>query len=109
MYLSLYFQEMWLSEEEKRRASVFLNNFWLIVFYWENAGDVIIKEGCVGTKMYFIQEGIVDIVMGNGEVTNKTKQNKQANKQTSKQANKQKSKQANKQTSKKVEDTENPS
>ena len=31
-------------------------------------GDVIIKEGCVGTKMYFIQEGIVDIVMGTGEV-----------------------------------------
>ena len=31
-------------------------------------GDVIIKEGCVGTKMYFIQEGIVDIVMNNGEV-----------------------------------------
>ena len=23
----------------------------------------------MGTKMYFIQEGIVDIVMGNGEVT----------------------------------------
>ncbi|CAL1262796.1 unnamed protein product [Larinioides sclopetarius] len=31
-------------------------------------GDVIIKEGTLGTKMYFIQEGIVDIVMGNGEV-----------------------------------------
>ena len=31
-------------------------------------GDVIIKEGCVGTKMYFIQEGIVDIVMDTGEV-----------------------------------------
>ncbi|KAG8190751.1 hypothetical protein JTE90_024881 [Oedothorax gibbosus] len=31
-------------------------------------GDVIIKEGTLGTKMYFIQEGIVDIVMLNGEV-----------------------------------------
>lgn len=32
------------------------------------AGDIIIKEGTIGTKMYFIQEGIVDIVMANGEV-----------------------------------------
>ena len=31
-------------------------------------GDIIIKEGTIGTKMYFIQEGIVDIVMSNGEV-----------------------------------------
>lgn len=31
-------------------------------------GDVIIKEGTIGTKMYFIQEGIVDIVMSNGEI-----------------------------------------
>ncbi|KAI1301799.1 Potassium/sodium hyperpolarization-activated cyclic nucleotide-gated channel 2 [Halotydeus destructor] len=31
-------------------------------------GDVIIKEGTIGTKMYFIQEGIVDIIMGNGEI-----------------------------------------
>nr|XP_015910462.1 potassium/sodium hyperpolarization-activated cyclic nucleotide-gated channel 2-like [Parasteatoda tepidariorum] len=31
-------------------------------------GDVIIKEGTLGTKMYFIQEGIVDIVMSNGEI-----------------------------------------
>ncbi|EEC10970.1 potassium/sodium hyperpolarization-activated cyclic nucleotide-gated channel 2 [Ixodes scapularis] len=31
-------------------------------------GDVIIKEGTLGTKMYFIQEGIVDIVMSNGDV-----------------------------------------
>ncbi|KAL3182158.1 hypothetical protein MRX96_035178 [Rhipicephalus microplus] len=31
-------------------------------------GDIIIKEGTLGTKMYFIQEGIVDIVMSNGEV-----------------------------------------
>ncbi|XP_022258753.1 potassium/sodium hyperpolarization-activated cyclic nucleotide-gated channel 2-like, partial [Limulus polyphemus] len=31
-------------------------------------GDFIIKEGTLGTKMYFIQEGIVDIVMANGEV-----------------------------------------
>ena len=32
------------------------------------SGDIIIKEGTIGSKMYFIQEGIVDIVMGNGEV-----------------------------------------
>ncbi|GAB6019970.1 hypothetical protein CHUAL_001497 [Chamberlinius hualienensis] len=31
-------------------------------------GDIIIKEGTIGNKMYFIQEGIVDIVMTNGEV-----------------------------------------
>jgi len=31
-------------------------------------GDFIIKEGTIGTKMYFIQEGIVDIVTHNGEV-----------------------------------------
>ena len=34
----------------------------------KSAGDIIIKEGTIGTKMYFIQEGIVDIVMCNGEV-----------------------------------------
>jgi hypothetical protein len=32
-------------------------------------GDIIIKEGTIGSKMYFIQEGIVDIVMANGEVS----------------------------------------
>ena len=31
-------------------------------------GDIIIKEGTIGTKMYFIQEGIVDIIMSNGEI-----------------------------------------
>ncbi|XKL68578.1 hypothetical protein PGB90_004069 [Kerria lacca] len=31
-------------------------------------GDIIIKEGTIGNKMYFIQEGIVDIVMANGDV-----------------------------------------
>lgn len=31
-------------------------------------GDIIIKEGTIGNKMFFIQEGIVDIVMANGEV-----------------------------------------
>jgi len=31
-------------------------------------GDYIIREGTIGNKMYFIQEGIVDIVTKNGEV-----------------------------------------
>ena len=39
----------------------------MIVFFCIS-GDIIIKEGTIGTKMYFIQEGIVDIVMSNGEV-----------------------------------------
>ena len=30
-------------------------------------GDFIIREGSVGTKMYFVQEGIVDIVNKAGE------------------------------------------
>ena len=31
-------------------------------------GDYIIKEGTIGVKMYFIQEGYVDIITKNGEV-----------------------------------------
>ncbi|KAL8566272.1 hypothetical protein ACOMHN_056844 [Nucella lapillus] len=31
-------------------------------------GDYIIKEGTLGTQMYFIQEGIVDIITSDGEV-----------------------------------------
>ncbi|TGZ64941.1 hypothetical protein CRM22_006107 [Opisthorchis felineus] len=31
-------------------------------------GDLIIKEGTIGSKMYFIQEGIVDIVTRDGEI-----------------------------------------
>ena len=36
--------------------------------FFFSLGDIIIKEGTIGSKMYFIQEGIVDIVMGNGAV-----------------------------------------
>lgn len=36
--------------------------------YFPVEGDIIIKEGTIGTKMYFIQEGIVDIVMASGDV-----------------------------------------
>jgi len=32
-------------------------------------GDLIIKEGTIGTKMFFIQEGVVDIVSPDGRVT----------------------------------------
>jgi hyperpolarization activated cyclic nucleotide-gated potassium channel 2 len=31
-------------------------------------GDLIIREGTIGNKMYFIQEGIVDIIKSNNEV-----------------------------------------
>ena len=31
-------------------------------------GDYIVREGTIGTKMYFIQEGIVDIITKTGEV-----------------------------------------
>ncbi|CAF0815980.1 unnamed protein product [Brachionus calyciflorus] len=31
-------------------------------------GDIICREGTIGTKMYFIQEGIVDILKSNNEV-----------------------------------------
>lgn len=39
------------------------------IFNFYTSGDIIIKEGTIGTKMYFIQEGVVDIVMANGEVS----------------------------------------
>jgi CRP-like cAMP-binding protein len=41
----------------------------LLSLYFSFTGDIIIKEGTIGSKMYFIQEGIVDIVMANGEVS----------------------------------------
>ncbi len=31
-------------------------------------GDLIIREGTIGHKMYFIQEGVVDIIKANNEV-----------------------------------------
>ena len=31
-------------------------------------GDLIIREGTIGSKMYFIQEGVVDIIKSNNEV-----------------------------------------
>lgn len=46
-------------------SNSFYNNQWFFFYF---LGDIIIKEGTIGTKMYFIQEGVVDIVMANGEV-----------------------------------------
>lgn len=40
----------------------------MLIRFFSSSGDIIIKEGTIGSKMYFIQEGIVDIVMANGEV-----------------------------------------
>ncbi|CAI2737502.1 unnamed protein product [Dicrocoelium dendriticum] len=34
-------------------------------------GDLIIKEGTIGNKMYFIQEGVVNIITKSGEVANR--------------------------------------
>ena len=31
-------------------------------------GDYIIKEGTMGTKMYFIQEGVVDVISKENEI-----------------------------------------
>jgi len=31
-------------------------------------GDYIVREGSIGSKMYFIQEGIVDVIAKTGEV-----------------------------------------
>ncbi|KAK3097787.1 hypothetical protein FSP39_013195 [Pinctada imbricata] len=36
--------------------------------YNEKPADFIIREGTMGTKMYFIQEGIVDIITKEGEI-----------------------------------------
>ena len=41
----------------------------LVTFCTEKfSGDIVIKEGTVGNKMFFIQEGIVDVVLAGGEV-----------------------------------------
>lgn len=51
---------------------VFATDFARFLFIFLSSqctGDIIIKEGTIGTKMYFIQEGVVDIVMANGEVS----------------------------------------
>ena len=64
-------KEIWsFNQHECRSCYCFNKRFWHKLSDCQNCfpGDVIIKEGCVGTKMYFIQEGIVDIVMNNGEV-----------------------------------------
>jgi CRP-like cAMP-binding protein len=52
-----------------RHCSIFFYiNILIFIFHFFPIGDIIIKEGTIGSKMYFIQEGIVDIVMANGEV-----------------------------------------
>ena len=40
----------------------------MLMFQVYQPGDYIIREGTMGTKMYFIQEGIVDIITSDGEV-----------------------------------------
>ena len=68
-------KEIWsFNQHECRSCYCFNKRFWHKLSDCQNCfpGDVIIKEGCVGTKMYFIQEGIVDIVMNNGEVASST-------------------------------------
>lgn len=44
------------------------NTLYILKYFLFQIGDIIIKEGTIGSKMYFIQEGIVDIVMSNGDV-----------------------------------------
>ncbi|XP_045156771.2 potassium/sodium hyperpolarization-activated cyclic nucleotide-gated channel 3-like isoform X2 [Mercenaria mercenaria] len=39
-----------------------------LLFEVFQAGDYIIREGTMGSKMYFIQEGIVDVITTEGEV-----------------------------------------
>jgi hypothetical protein len=48
---------------------LFSSSFLFLSDFIPFKGDIIIKEGTIGSKMYFIQEGIVDIVMANGEVS----------------------------------------
>jgi CRP-like cAMP-binding protein len=53
----------------KSKIEVFSGHSLTLILF---PGDIIIKEGTIGSKMYFIQEGIVDIVMANGEVRKAT-------------------------------------
>lgn len=58
---------LFFSSREASSTSKLLDQTGLICKIFPS-GDIIIKEGTIGSKMYFIQEGIVDIVMANGEV-----------------------------------------
>jgi CRP-like cAMP-binding protein len=58
-----------LPEPPNRKAFLHASLLFLPLLFPTLTGDIIIKEGTIGSKMYFIQEGIVDIVMANGEVS----------------------------------------
>ena len=43
---------------------LFTHNLDIFIIF---SGDIVIKEGTVGNKMFFIQEGIVDVVLAGAE------------------------------------------